>query len=52
MNARVARTFPGSRACIMKAGPVLVCWHDTLALSLFAILLLAFSVRRFQKNIE
>ena len=40
------------RGILLKGVGAEALWHDTLALSLFAILLLAFSVRRFQKNIE
>ena len=40
------------RGILLKGVGADALWHDTLALSLFAILLLAFSVRRFQKNIE
>ena len=31
MDARVARTIVRTHACIMEAGPVLVCWCDTFA---------------------
>jgi ABC-2 type transport system permease protein len=40
------------RGILLKGVGADALWHDTLALSLFAIILLAFSVRRFQKHIE
>jgi ABC-2 type transport system permease protein len=40
------------RGLLLKGVAMDALWRDTLALAAFAIVLLAFSVRRFQKNIE
>jgi len=40
------------RGILLKGVGIDALWRDTLALVLFAIVLIAFSVRRFQKNIE
>jgi ABC-2 type transport system permease protein len=40
------------RGILLKGVGMDALWHDTLALVAFALVLLAFSVRRFQKNIE
>jgi ABC-2 type transport system permease protein len=40
------------RGILLKGAGIDAMWRDTLALVAFAIVLIAFSVRRFQKNIE
>jgi ABC-2 type transport system permease protein len=40
------------RGILLKGAGIDALWRDTLALVAFAIVLIAFSVRRFQKNIE
>jgi ABC-2 type transport system permease protein len=40
------------RGILLKGVGMDALWRDTLALAAFAVVLLAFSVRRFQKNIE
>jgi ABC transporter DrrB family efflux protein len=40
------------RGILLKGVGLDAMWRDTLALAAFALVLLAFSVRRFQKNIE
>jgi len=40
------------RGILLKGAGIDAMWQDTLALVAFAIVLIAFSVRRFQKNIE
>jgi len=40
------------RGILLKGAGIDAMWRDTLALVVFAIVLIAFSVRRFQKNIE
>jgi len=40
------------RGILLKGVGMDALWQDTLALAAFALVLLAFSVRRFQKNIE
>jgi ABC-2 type transport system permease protein len=40
------------RGILLKGVGMDALWRDTLALTVFAVVLLAFSVRRFQKNIE
>jgi ABC transporter DrrB family efflux protein len=40
------------RGILLKGVGMDAMWRDTLALAVFAVVLLAFSVRRFQKNIE
>jgi len=40
------------RGILLKGVGMDAMWRDTLALAGFAVVLLAFSVRRFQKNIE
>jgi ABC-2 type transport system permease protein len=40
------------RGILLKGVGMEALWQDTLALVAFAVVLLAFSVRRFQKNIE
>jgi ABC transporter DrrB family efflux protein len=40
------------RGILLKGVAMDALWRDTLALAAFAVVLLAFSVRRFQKNIE
>ncbi len=40
------------RGILLKGAGIDAMWRDTLALAAFAIVLIAFSVRRFQKNIE
>jgi len=40
------------RGILLKGVGIDALWRDTLALTAFAIVLIAFSVRRFQKNIE
>jgi ABC-2 type transport system permease protein len=40
------------RGILLKGVGVDALWRETLALAAFAVVLLAFSVRRFQKNIE
>jgi len=40
------------RGILLKGAGIDSLWRDTLALAGFAIVLIAFSVRRFQKNIE
>ena len=40
------------RGILLKGVGMEALWRDTLALIAFAVVLLAFSVRRFQKNIE
>ena len=40
------------RGILLKGVGMDALWRDTLALAAFAVVLIAFSVRRFQKNIE
>jgi len=40
------------RGILLKGIGIDALWRDTLALAAFAVVLIAFSVRRFQKNIE
>ena len=40
------------RGILLKGTSMDALWPDTLALAAFAVVLIAFSVRRFQKNIE
>ncbi len=40
------------RGILLKGAGIDALWRDTLALAAFAVVLIAFSVRRFQKNIE
>jgi ABC-2 type transport system permease protein len=40
------------RGILLKGAGIDALWRDTLALAVFAVVLIAFSVRRFQKNIE
>ena len=40
------------RGILLKGAGIDAMWRDTLALVAFAVVLIAFSVRRFQKTIE